>query len=521
VSRFNNPSAPETSTRTTIWIAIGIILAILGGLMSIYTINHHLHVKAEGKTDFACNINEVFNCDDVVNTRYSEVAGIPLGVWGLGYFLATLFLLCLALWRRKSIKTWLQTYAAMTAMALGVTILAVYTMWSSVGAFCPSCLEVHGAVFLQAVAVLIFWKQIPLPYSIKALFHGGALSAVVVALTVAGFKQVEPRITPAPKTAESKPRPLGARIPNLDFSLKTHELAIHRSADSGLGEDYRKGRDDAEVVIVEFSDFECPGCAGGAEFLGSLVEKYEDEILLVFKNYPLDRHCNPGITRRFHEHACEVAVMARCAGTQGKFWEFHDLAFAQQRQLSSDKIRGWAAEAGLSNSQIDACLAEEDEFLRKIGKDISEGEKVGTEGTPTIFLNGRKLLSYDYQAFARDVERILSPPDSSLAVRDPLREIKDFIASEKAILVDVREEAEWNNGHLEGAMSFPMSRLQDAKPGQKFAALPSDKVLYTYCGTGDRARLAARVLEALKYEARPLPISLKELTDGGFELARR
>jgi len=521
VSRTKNSSAPGTPTRTTIWIAIGITLAVLGGLMSIYAINHHLQVRAEGKTDFACNINEVFNCDDVVNTRYSEVAGIPLGVWGLGYFLAVLFLLCLALWRKKSTKTWLQTYAAMAAIALGVAILAVYTMWSSIGAFCPSCLETHGAVLLQAVATLIFWKQIPLPFSAKALFHGGALSAVVVALTVAGFKQLEPRIIPAPKAAESRPRPLKARIPSVDFSLKTHELAIHRSADSGLGEDYRKGRDDAEVVIVEFSDFECPGCAGGAEFLGSLVEKYKDEILLVFKNYPLDRHCNPGVTRRFHEHACEIAVMARCAGAQGKFWEFHDLTFAQRRQMSSDKIRGWAAEVGLSNSQIDACLAQEDEFLRKIGEDISEGEKVGVEGTPTIFLNGQKLVSYDYQAFARDLESILSAPDGSPVARDPLREIKDFIASEKAILVDVRETAEWDSGHLEGAMSFPMSRLQNAKRGQRFAELPSDNVLYTYCGTGDRARLAARVLKALKYKARPLPISLEELTDGGFELAGR
>jgi rhodanese-related sulfurtransferase/predicted DsbA family dithiol-disulfide isomerase len=304
----------------------------------------------------------------------------------------------------------------------------------------------------------------------------------------------------------------------VDFSLKIHEFAIRRSANSGLGEDYRKGREDAEVVIVEFSDFQCPGCAGGAEFLGSLVEKYEDEILLVFKNYPLDRHCNPAIKRRFHEHACDIAVMARCAGAQGKFWEFHDLAFAQQRPMSGDKIRSWAAEVGLSNSQIDACLAREDEFLRKIGEDIFEGEKLGVQGTPTIFLNGRKLLSYDYQALTRDVERILSSLDSGPVVRDPLREIKDFIASEKAILVDVRETDEWNSGHLEGAMSFPMSRLQDAKRGQKFAALPSNKVLYTYCGTGDRAKLAARVLKALKYEVRPLPISLKELADGGFEL---
>jgi protein-disulfide isomerase/rhodanese-related sulfurtransferase len=501
-------------------------LAILGGLMSIYTINHHLHVKAEGETDFACNINEIFSCDDVVNTRYSEVAGIPLGVWGLGYFLATLLLLCLALLRGKSIKTWLQTYTAMAAVALGVAILAVHTMWFAIGAFCPSCLEIHIAVLLQAAAVVIFWKQIPLPYSIKALFQGGVVSAVVVVLTVAGFKLVEPRITPPPKTAESRPPPLEASrleagIPNLDFSLKTHDMRIHRSADSGLGEDYRKGRDDAEVVIVEFSDFQCPGCAGGARFLGSLVERYGDEILLVFKNYPLDRHCNSGITRRYHEHACEAAVVARCAGAQGKFWEFHDLAFAQGRQMNSDKIREWAVEAGLSDSQIDACLADKDEALRKIRKDISEGERFGIEGTPTIFLNGRKLLSYDYSAFTRELERILSPSDSILVVEDPLREIRDFIAAEKGILIDVREIDEWSMGYLEGAMSFPLSRMKDVKRGQRFAELPSDKVLYTYCSTGARARLAARVFEELKYEARPLPISLKELTDGGFELARR
>jgi protein-disulfide isomerase/uncharacterized membrane protein/rhodanese-related sulfurtransferase len=526
VSKSRTSSASGASSRRTIWIGIGVILAVLGALMSVYTISHHLHVRAEGATDFFCNINETFSCDDVVNTRYSEVAGIPLGVWGLGYFLAVLLLLCLALWKRERIKTWLQTYTAMAAIALGVAILAVYTMWSSIGAFCPSCLQIHIAVFLQAVAVLIFWKQIPLPYSIKALVQGGVLSTLVVALTLAGFKLVESGITPAPKAAKLTPPPLeaiplGVRIPSLDFSLKTHELSIHRFADSGLGEDYRKGRDDAEAVIVVFSDFQCPGCEGGARFLSSLVERYGDEILLVFKNYPLDRHCNSGITRQFHEHACEAAVMARCAGGQGRFWEFHDLAFAGRRQMNSDKIKQWAAGAGLSNSQIDACLAAKDELLQKIKQDISEAEKVEIEGTPTIFLNGRKLLSYDYPTFTRELERTLSPPDSILVVRDPLREIRDFIGSEKGILVDVREREEWSTGHLEGAISFPLSRLKDVRRGQRFPALPADRVLYTYCETGARSRFAAQVLGELKYRVRPLPISLKKLTEGGFELPSR
>lgn len=104
--------------------------------------------------------------------------------------------------------------------------------------------------------------------------------------------------------------------------------------------------------------------------------------------------------------------------------------------------------------------------------------------------------------------------------KDSLQTVKESIAAETAVLVDVREESEWNEGHLEGAIFLPLSELKAGLSKEELAdRLPKDKVLYTHCVVGKRSLTAAGILEKFGYDARSLKAGYEELLKAGFEKA--
>ena len=140
-----------------------------------------------------------------------------------------------------------------------------------------------------------------------------------------------------------------------------------------------KGPKDAAVTIVEFSDFQCPFCSKINQPMDAALEK-DSKIKVVFASYPLS----------FHQNAKPAAIMAQEAWEQGpeKFWKLHALMFGNQKDLSPENITKWATEAGVDVSKLtDAKKKKHEDFLNKIQE---MGNKVGVEGTPTVFMNGRK-----------------------------------------------------------------------------------------------------------------------------------
>lgn len=104
--------------------------------------------------------------------------------------------------------------------------------------------------------------------------------------------------------------------------------------------------------------------------------------------------------------------------------------------------------------------------------------------------------------------------------REPLAEVLREIAEGKALLVDVRSDEEWAEGHVEGAIFLPvMSLVEGCDPAALAAVLPAEKVLYTHCRVGMRAKAAAMVLGRLGYEVRPLEPGFEELVEAGFRPA--
>ncbi|MAQ19223.1 MAG: hypothetical protein CMN30_31035 [Sandaracinus sp.] len=134
----------------------------------------------------------------------------------------------------------------------------------------------------------------------------------------------------------------------------------------------------ADVTIVEFSDFECPFCRQAHPLLTAVAREHSDRVAFVFMNYPLS----------MHEHSRDAARAALAAQKQGKFWEMHDILFENQTELAPSDIEGYARQVGLDMDRFHADL--EDEALdAAIDGTRAQGQELGVNGTPRIFVNGR------------------------------------------------------------------------------------------------------------------------------------
>jgi protein-disulfide isomerase len=141
------------------------------------------------------------------------------------------------------------------------------------------------------------------------------------------------------------------------------------------------GTQSAPVTIIEFSDFQCPFCRAAESSLRQVRQKYGDQIRLVYMDFPLS----------FHPHAMDAARAGRCAADQGKFWEFHDALFLEQKSLDPDSLKHTAIRVGLDPDKFNACLSS-DRHNTGIRQDMAEGSALGVTGTPTFFINGRELV---------------------------------------------------------------------------------------------------------------------------------
>lgn len=142
-----------------------------------------------------------------------------------------------------------------------------------------------------------------------------------------------------------------------------------------------KGNADAQIVVEEFSDFQCPSCASAQPTVGKLLADYGDRIKLEYHHFPLTQ---------IHARAMAAAEAAECALDQGKFWEYHDVLFANQPNFSTGELKQYAADLGLNEADFAACLgsgAKQD----IIQQDINEGVKRNLQGTPTFFINGEEV----------------------------------------------------------------------------------------------------------------------------------
>lgn len=163
-----------------------------------------------------------------------------------------------------------------------------------------------------------------------------------------------------------------AAVAKVDAPVVQGTLAEVTSADHVRG-DLSK----AKVVIVEYSDFECPFCARHHPTLVDIADDYGDDVAWVYRHFPLS----------FHPEANPAALASECANEQGKFWEYADALVANQDQLGETYYKSLAKELGMKTAQFNDCFDTE-KYQDVVDADTASGRAAGVSGTPATFING-------------------------------------------------------------------------------------------------------------------------------------
>ncbi|MGA9041445.1 MAG: thioredoxin domain-containing protein [Terriglobales bacterium] len=165
---------------------------------------------------------------------------------------------------------------------------------------------------------------------------------------------------------------------------------------------YRLGPKDAPVQLIEFADFECPYCQKVHVELRRLRDQFGDKVALVYKDFPLPMHGS----------AQKAAEAARCAGAQGKFWEFHDALFESHKLQIAD-LKEEARTLKLDGTRFDQCL-DSGEQTAAVKKDLEQAKHLGLSGTPAFFANGQFLSgAVAYSKLREVVEEQLGLPSTA------------------------------------------------------------------------------------------------------------
>jgi len=182
----------------------------------------------------------------------------------------------------------------------------------------------------------------------------------------------------------------------LPLTLAVLLLSACGDSESDISSRTPKGNPNAAVVITEYADLQCPACsAAHSQITAPLLKKYGNNIALHHMHFPL---------RSIHRYALEAAEASECAADQGKFWEYVDIAFENQKSLSLDVLNDWAEELGLDTAVFGKCMkshAKRDTVLA----DYKKGREAGVAGTPSFYVNGTKVdTGFDSISAAIDAE---------------------------------------------------------------------------------------------------------------------
>ncbi len=345
-----------------------IIFFLCGLLMfifSIYLTNHYYQVKFPvgfGAAS-ACNINSFFTCDTATMSPLSNIAGIPISVFGIvvGAMLMLFYMV-----NKKQAEGGL--FILLLLNGIGCLVLFIYSL-VMLGTLCPFCTLYY--IFSWAALLMMFQAKAERAFDIK--FFGTAILCMAISGAVAySFTKS--------KTQNSTIRK--AQIVNM-FKALTNMGTPAKSSPYRLASASEKFTD-APIQMSVFSDFQCPACNALNQVLPQIEKKYEGKINIQYFFYPLDHNCNAGMQGPLHQLACQAAYLASCVGPE-KFKGVHDAIFENQSSLSQTWIDDQAKSFG-----VQECMAKP-ETKQLVVDMITQANTFKVQSTPTQLINGVKI----------------------------------------------------------------------------------------------------------------------------------
>lgn len=186
--------------------------------------------------------------------------------------------------------------------------------------------------------------------------------------------------------------------PGNSENVNPNNIGTENNPNINLNGKIARGDPNAKVIIVEFSDFQCPFCLRVQPTIEQILKDYNGSVKLYYKHFPLSQ---------IHPYAQKAAEASELAADQGKFWEYHDKLFQNQDNLDLESLKKYAAELGLDMERFNRGL-ENNEKAAIVENDLQEGINLGVRGTPTFFINGRVLVgAQPYSAFKQIIDEEL------------------------------------------------------------------------------------------------------------------
>jgi len=322
--------------------------------------------------------------------------GLPLAAWSLIYYatLAGFQLLGYLLGEEFALEADIAAFAV-SLPTFFVSLFLAGTMLTGQAPFCRLC----GLAHLNNLALVFLLRRVtgrPATQLVRTLMAGARYLITgktahpvqarwkllgIVTVVLGAFVVYQWALIKVSPGASDNPQQILAKFE------ATTEQEIPLGPDDPV-----LGSASAPIQLVVFTDFQCPSCRRYAGELHTMVDQYADKLQVVFKHFPLNTACNPGMTVDLHPRACEAAYAAEAARKQGKFWQFHDKLFATNLRNEPTGFDSLARDSGLDPERFKADLLDISTMV-KVHSDLALGGNLKVHGTPTLFLNRRPVSS--------------------------------------------------------------------------------------------------------------------------------
>jgi protein-disulfide isomerase/uncharacterized membrane protein len=426
-SELDTMQSAEPSKRSAKLFVVALLVAIAGMAVSVeLTLVHH---RARQNVSSGCDISQQVSCSSIALTPEAVFLGVPIAVWGLCTYLVFGALAVWGLVRREE-KSWPWGLVFWLAGASVIySVWLAYVAYGKYGFVCLWCtalyavnmaLLVCGAIGLKRSQTGI-WAGLVSDLKVVARRYRLTAPLAVAAVVVAGLLIAyypEPSVEAATaevdftdrikvgagaKPGETRPGRAGPQeddrdgagggtnqsgeVPKSLADIEEMKIGKWRLIEERTP---WVGAEQPDLVVVEFSDYECPFCKTAHLNVHKALEKYKGRMRLYHRHLPLDQSCNRFLKKPYHAHACTAAKAAICARQQGKFWKMNHLLFLNKGSHHGEALEKLAKRAGVDLARFFECMKAE-ETVAEVKRDIEAAFALKPKGTPTFVFVGPNL----------------------------------------------------------------------------------------------------------------------------------
>jgi uncharacterized membrane protein/protein-disulfide isomerase len=391
-------------------IILVLALAALGASVAALYVHYRI-IKDPTYSSF-CDISETVSCEAVLESPYATVRGVPVAAGGVVW--SALVLLISGLGMRREAP---DGYAAsagyifvLATVALSAVLYLAYASFFVIGKACPLCMTMYVAVigiFLISGGISMALSALPsrLTRDLRSIATSPT-PAVLALLFIVGSVSL---VAFFPRAEEQTATTAGEVYTPPTETIDPDQLAeFNKWIDSQPRVSVPVPANGAQVLVVEFLDFQCPSCRQAYMEYKGIVAKYRNDpkVRFVTMDFPLDSECN---TAGIHPAACEAAAAVRMAKAKGKGAEMEEYFFSNQEKMTPT----WVKDGVRKVANVTDFDAQYSKVLDQVKADAALGRQLDVQGTPTFFVNGIKVNALRPVFFEALIEHELKKASAS------------------------------------------------------------------------------------------------------------